>query len=176
MRFKTTSLLVAIAFAGLWLGALLSRSTVFIEMASLVSIGVIFIALPLAIFDNNKYRRAFWAGFFSVGFGTFFVFSVGSWMDGTSDTLSSTIARLPRFQESADRQPVSTVVQASFYDANGQIQMLPSSMPAPAIAFQTDVRNSLPFLISFLLGVLGGAITSFASISPKLDIQSEDAG
>ena len=172
MRFSIRALLATFLIAAIWLGALLSRSAIAIELASLFSIGAIFLSLPLAIFDTVQTQRAFCAGFFAVGFGTFLVFNVGSWMDETSDAISLAISNLPRFEQLPER---NTVIQAGYVDANLQPLTAQNMASIGYVPFQTDVRNALPFLASFVLDVFGGIVVqSSANPNPRRTAKIEE--
>lgn len=67
MTFSLRTTLIGIAYVALWLGAVSTGNTVMIEFMVCVSVWVLFLALPMAIWDSNVERRPFWGGFFAVG-------------------------------------------------------------------------------------------------------------
>src|SRR5688572_27861264 len=80
MTFSLRTGLIAVAILAVWLGALLSRSQLFVSAVSSAALVAILLALPLAICEPRAEQRAFWSGFFVVSVGLLLIssFTVGS--------------------------------------------------------------------------------------------------
>ena len=69
MTFSIRTFLIVIAVLSVWLGALVSRSPLFVELAAGGTVLLILLSLALAIWEPRPLLRAFWTGFFALAFG-----------------------------------------------------------------------------------------------------------
>jgi hypothetical protein len=67
MNFSLRTALLVTAIVALLLGAVVSKSPLFLELVSTAICLGIALTLPLAIWDHLPARRAFWTGFFALG-------------------------------------------------------------------------------------------------------------
>lgn len=70
MTFSIRTFLVVIAVLSVWLGALVSKSPLLVELAAAGTVLLILLALALAIWEPRPLQRAFWTGFFALAFGS----------------------------------------------------------------------------------------------------------
>lgn len=69
MTFSIRTFLVVIAILSVWLGALVSKSPLLVELAAGGTVLLILLSLALAIWEPRPLQRAFWTGFFALAFG-----------------------------------------------------------------------------------------------------------
>jgi hypothetical protein len=69
MTFSIRTILIVMALVALWLGALVSKSSLAIELVSNFTALLILLTLPLAIWDPRPGMRPFWTGFFVLAVG-----------------------------------------------------------------------------------------------------------
>lgn len=69
MTFSIRTFLIVIAILAVWLGALVSKSPLLIELAAGGTVLLILLSLALAIWAPRPLQRAFWTGFFALAFG-----------------------------------------------------------------------------------------------------------
>ena len=67
MNFSIRAIFVGLAYVACWLGAITSGSSSAIDWMVGFSIWILFLTLPMAIWDANVERRPFWGGFFAIG-------------------------------------------------------------------------------------------------------------
>ena len=142
------------AYAALWLGALSSGNTVMIEFMVCVSMWVLFLALPMAIWDSNVERRPFWGGFFAVGIANvLMLFPVPFF----GNSITTTQAGLPQF------------VDVSFPQPNNQVAGLPVFPAQQPVPIAAPGANNFPsfallrILIVFASPFAGGIIVLLAA-------------
>jgi hypothetical protein len=91
MTFSIRTFLIAIAVVSVWLGALVSKSPLLIELAASATVLLILLTLPLAIWDHRPLLRAFWTGCFVLGFGNLLYCSFFSAYQQTSNQMAGLI-------------------------------------------------------------------------------------
>lgn len=69
MTFSIRTFLIVIAVLSVWLGALVSKSPLLVELATSATVLLILLSLALAIWEPRPLQRAFWTGFFALAFG-----------------------------------------------------------------------------------------------------------
>ena len=156
MTFSIRAALLAITFFAIWLGAIISRSPVGLELASLVTVLVLFLSLPLAIFDSERRRRPFWAGFCAVGLGFFLTISI---VDTPIHKTTTAIANLAMKIPGANAVPPSSTTQVAplrYMTQDGSLTP-PKMQPITSTVTMHDaISGAVPYLLVFVLASLGG--------------------
>lgn len=91
MTFSIRTFLIVIAVLSVWLGALVSRSPLFVELAAGGTVLLILLSLALAIWEPRPLLRAFWTGFFALGFGNLLYNGVFNSYQQTSNQVAQVI-------------------------------------------------------------------------------------
>lgn len=140
------------AIPSLWLGAVVTRSPVLLEIASVSSLLLLCLAIPLCFYDNVN-RRPFWAGFAAIGLGlmlavTFFdvplnetsnaITGFAMSLSGTSDIPHPTTTEVVPFVSYA---PDTT--KTSIHDA---------------------ISRTVQFLLLLTLAMVGGLFVQYSAI------------
>jgi hypothetical protein len=177
MNFSLKTSLGIFTLIGLWLGAILSANTILLEGMIGLSALIVFVALPLSIWDTNQQRRPFWAGFFAVGFGNMILIANSVNYSAVSQGVAASVGAGPTVAVGQMWSPVAPPVQTS-PSLTLSPQAIPSAQPlAPIYAsYATPYVNSssvydsiqvaVPSAITLMMALVGGIITArFAATS-----------
>ena len=82
LTFSIRTTLLCVTFVACWLGAISTGNAVMMDLMVCVSMWLLFLTLPLAIWDSNYERRPFWGGFFAVGIANVLLFSSSLFLGG----------------------------------------------------------------------------------------------
>jgi hypothetical protein len=157
MTFSMRSFLIVIAFVGVWLGVLVSKSTVAIEVASYLTALLILLTLPLAIWDPRPDMRPFWTGFFVLAAGNY---ALGSHFS-THQQLNHYLAEGFSGQIPAQN---SMIVWDSAVLMRGRPVFLSSMADGSnSTTLYGSIWNAVPVLLSIITGGLGGWIILWIS-------------
>lgn len=157
MRFSIKAILLASGFVSIWLGAILARWPVGLELASIISVTTIFLALPLAIFDANTARRPFWAAYFATGSGFFVMVFLGLQINHSSDSFASFVSNLPGANQIPERT-TSEVVPVHYLEDPGRIGGVGMQAIATSITIHDSVKTAFPFLLAICISTIGGTL------------------
>ncbi|MEM9410247.1 MAG: hypothetical protein AAGA30_03985 [Planctomycetota bacterium] len=148
MKFSVKVGLLSFLICGVWMSAIASRNPIALEIASLSTVLLCSLAIPLSFINTNKSRRAFWAGFCSVGLSYYIVTSFYMPVENTNAALAESVMLIPGMKQIPDstvsRKSVTTVSTKmpngnigsaqQFYDENVTVSIFQS------------IKQAVPFL------------------------------
>ena len=155
MAFSLRTLMLTIGLSSLWLGAIVTRSPVLLEVASVSSLLLLFLAIPLCFYDH-PHRQSFWAGFSAIGIGlmmaaTFFDLPIHK----TCNAITGIAMTLPGISDLPD-SITTEVVPVSFYPQGGEPRQATMQTLKTKLSVHEAISGSVPFLLIMLLATLGG--------------------
>lgn len=171
MTFSIRTFFVAIAIVAVWLGALVSKSPVLIEVVANLTGLMILLTLAWAIWEQRPEQRAFWTGFFVLAFGNLVLSSYLSTYQRTGYQVANLIVGQPPQQMvnapyglqwfpamapsgTAYPMPVTNYTGTYSYTLTGAVG------PNPDLQQQVDaIRTAVPMMASLFVGVVGGWLT-----------------
>jgi hypothetical protein len=137
MTFSIRSFLIVIAILACWLGALVSKSPLMIELVANTTALLILLTLAFAIWDRRPEQRAFWTGCFVLGFGSLMLTHYSSGYQRTSYRIASLILGDPTAQ---------TTTPFPNYGPN-------APMPAPSVSFYQPPNGPGPFTTTYAIQI-----------------------
>jgi len=166
MAFSLRSSLLAVAISSLWLGAVVTRSPLLLELASVTSLLLLFLAIPLSFYDNDE-RKPFWSGFAAIGLGlmlaaTFFDLP----LDKTINTITEFVISLPGVSDVPD-STTTQVVPVSYIGENGGVTTPTMATTITSISIHDAISRTIPFLLILLFATLGGLFVSYTASQRK---------
>ena len=166
MAFSLRTLLLSIAISSLWLGAVVARSAVLLEVASVSSLLLLFLAIPLCFYDDEN-RRPFWAGFAAIGLGlmlaaTFFDLPLHK----TSNAITGFAMSLPGVSDIPD-STTTEVVPVSYIADNGGITKPTMSPLTTKISIHDAISRTVPFLLILMFATVGGLFVQYTAKNRK---------
>jgi hypothetical protein len=170
MNFSLRTALLVTAIVALLLGAVVSKSPLFLELVSTAICLGIALTLPLAIWDHLPARRAFWTGFFTLGFASLLMsYYFHGYQQSSSQLATLMVGKPAGVTPGAPYNPQAM----SFFQSGGYANPGPSSTTyvitspnaMPTIGSSTyyeqlnALRAALPSMFSLLAAAVGGWIT-----------------
>jgi hypothetical protein len=171
MTFSIRTFFVAIAIVAIWLGALVSKSPLLIEIVANLTGLMILLTLAWAIWERRPEQRAFWTGFFVLAFGNLVLSSYLSTYQRTGYQVASLFVGQPPQQMGYAPYglqwfPAGTTnnvtLPAPLTNQTGTYSYTLSGAvgPSPDIQQQVEaIRTAVPMMASLLVGVVGGWLT-----------------
>ncbi|QDU25152.1 hypothetical protein ETAA8_02140 [Anatilimnocola aggregata] len=115
MNFSIRTGLIAVSIVAVLLGAIVSKSPLVMELATnLVLLGIC-LTLALAIWDREPLRRAFWTGFFVLGFGNVVLASYFNAYQQSTSELSTLLMGQPQPGGPAVSYPRTRIIPSSSF-------------------------------------------------------------
>lgn len=190
MNFSLRTALLSTAIVATLLGAIVSKSPLFLEsVATLIYLGIA-LTLPLAIWDPLPRRRAFWTGFFVLGLASVLMANqLGSYQQASTNLASLIV---PVFPVNVNFGNSVNVTAQSFTFYTGTTVAAPQypltsvyGNTNPAAVWSTNstqaaeqyqaIRSTLPTIFSLVAAVIGGWLTWFVGLG-KLEAPHRDSG
>ncbi|MEM9512997.1 MAG: hypothetical protein AAF978_10020, partial [Cyanobacteria bacterium P01_E01_bin.48] len=162
MAFSLRTVLLAIAISSLWLGAVVTRSPVLLELASVSSLLLLFLAIPLSFYDHEN-RKPFWAGFAAIGLG---LMLAATFFDLPLHKTSSAITEFAMSIPGVGNIPDSTttnVVPVSYIGENGGVTTPTMSPMTTTISIHDAINRTVPFLLIMMFATFGGLFVKHAA-------------
>lgn len=181
MTFSLRTSLIVISILACWLGALVSKSPMLMELVASATALMIFLTLAFAIWDSRAEQRAFWTGFFVLAFGNLLI---AHYFDAYQQTGTEVATRIMGPLNSGTSIPfgpvpslnpgVRSAPSISYYQPQP-----PNPLPPTSYAIQVPfnpgdyyqrfhaIRTAVPILLSLLAGVIGGWLTLWISRQGK---------
>ena len=171
MAFSLRTVLLAIAISSLWLGAVVTRSPVMLELASVSSLLILFLAIPLSFYDHEN-RKPFWAGFAAIGLGlmlaaTFFDLPLHK----TSNAITGIVMSIPGVDDIPDSK-TTDVIPVSYIAENGGVSTPTMSPVTTKISIHDAISRTVPFLLILTFATLGGLFVKYAASQRKRQPES----
>lgn len=162
MAFSLRTVLLAIAISSLWLGAVVTRSPVLLELASVSSLLLLFLAIPLSFYDHEN-RKPFWAGFAAIGLGlmlaaTFFDLPLHK----TSNAITGFAMSIPGVGDIPD-STTTAVVPVSYIAENGGVTTPTMSPVTTKISIHDAISRTVPFLLILSFATVGGTFVKYTA-------------
>jgi hypothetical protein len=129
MTFSIRTCLFVMAVMAVWLGALVSKSPLMVELVTSFSVLLIVVTLPFAIWDRQPEQRAYWTGFFVLGFGNLVLSSYWGGYQRTGYQLAQLVVGAPPAQTAG---PYPPGYPGTYYPP--AISTVPGFSPSPAIS------------------------------------------
>ena len=159
MNFSIQAIFACVAYVACWLGAITSGSVLAVDWMVYFSIWILFLALPMAIWDANIDRRPFWGGFFAIGIANLLLlfagpsFSAQGWATAQpAPFLPATPAIIPGSFQVVESPAFPTALPAGF-----------SPQGAPPTATSNLTSIAFGRLALFVSPILGGLAVSMLS-------------
>lgn len=171
MTFSIRTFFVAIATVAVWLGALVSRSPLLIEIVANLTGLMILLTLAWAIWERRPEQRAFWTGFFILAFGNLVLSSYLSTYQRTGYQVANLIVGQPAQQvvnapyglqwtPTTTANNVTLSAPLTNYTGTYSYTLVASGAQSPDVQQQVEaIRTAVPMLASLLAGVVGGWLT-----------------
>jgi hypothetical protein len=181
MTFSLRSILFVIAVVGVWLGAILSQSTLAVELAAAATNLFLLLSVALAIWHPQADQRKFWTGFCLLGLGSFVLGHYFSAYETTKIQIANIVASATP-QPAYSGPPVSGTVPPNYYAppayAGGYITYNPAYVSSGGAGFSGYVPNiqqqqiiffSVTPIISLLAACAGGWLTLWIARPKKTE-------
>lgn len=171
MTFSIRTFLVAIALVAVWLGALVSKSPLLIEIVANLTGLMVLLTLAWAIWERRPEQRAFWTGFFILAFGNLVLSSYLSTYQRTGYQVANLIVGQPAQQvvntpyglqwiPAATNSNVALPGPLINYTGTYSYTLAGAVGSSPDIQQQVEaIRTAVPMLASLLAGAVGGWLT-----------------
>jgi hypothetical protein len=171
MTFSIRTFFVAIAVIAIWLGALVSKSPLLIEIVANLTGLMILLTLAWAIWERRPEQRAFWTGFFVLAFGNLVLSSYLSTYQRTGYQVANLIVGQPAQQvvntpyglqwfPATTTNNVALPAPLTNYTGKYSYTLAGAVGPNPDIQQQVEaIRSAVPMMASLLVGVVGGWLT-----------------
>jgi hypothetical protein len=171
MNFSLRTALLVTAIVATLLGAVVSKSPLFLELVSTAICLGIALTLPLAIWDPQAPRRAFWTGFFTLGFASLLMNYYFNGYQQSSSQLASLMVGQPTGVVTSGgpyNPQTMTFFQSGGYGNPGPTSPTyfitsPNAMPTIGSSKYYEqlnaLRTGLPSMFSLLAAAIGGWIT-----------------
>jgi hypothetical protein len=129
MTFSIRTCLIVMAVMAVWLGALVSKSPLMVELVTSFSVLLIVLTLAFAIWDQRPEQRAYWTGFFVLGFGNLILSSYWGGYQRTGVEVAQLVVGAPPTQTTG---PYPTAYPGTYYPAP-VTTVVPAISPSPVI-------------------------------------------
>lgn len=149
MTFSIRTFLVVIAILSVWLGALVSKSPLLVELAASGTVLLILLSLALAIWEPRPLLRAFWTGFFALAFGNLLYNGFFSSYQQTSSQVAQAImGTAPGYGPGAYTVPAystPTRIPATFAPPSANLPVTSFFAPDDASADSPPALDASPY-------------------------------
>jgi len=176
MTFSLRSSLVVTSIVACWLGALVSKSPMLMELVASATALLIFLTLAFAIWDSRPEQRAFWTGFFTLAVGNLILAQYFDAYQQTGNEVATRIMGQPNTGTGGPYTPVPSLTPGGYSGPSVSFYQTPPNPMGPTnIAIQmpvnsgdyyqqlNSIRMAVPYLLSLLAGVIGGWSTLWIS-------------
>jgi hypothetical protein len=187
MTFSLRTSLIVTSILACWLGALVSKSPMLMELVASATALLILLTLAFAIWDSRPEQRAFWTGFFVLAFGNLILAHYFEAYQQTGNELATRILGPPNAAVyTPSYMPPPSLSPAPFGPPNPNTSYYqplnpPPINPAnPTFVMQVStntsanyyqqfnaIRMAVPSLLSLVAGVIGGWLTLWISRQAK---------
>jgi hypothetical protein len=166
MTFSLRSILLVIAIVGIWLGAILSKSPLAVELATVGTNLFLLVSVALAIWHPQMEQRKFWTGFCLAGLGNFVLAHHFSAYRTSSYVIAAAVLGDPNGWQSYPPQSAMTVWAPSttfVSPPNAPINSYVQTYDPYAAVFYTQsyqaVGAGVVSIFSLLAACIGGWLT-----------------
>ena len=179
MTFSLRTSLIVTSILACWLGALVSKSPMLMELVASATALLILLTLAFAIWDSRAEQRAFWTGFFVLAFGNLLIAHYFDAYQQTGTEVATRIMGLPNTGNGGQYMPVPSLTPGGYSGPPISYYQPPNPMGPTNIAIQMPIstgdyyqqlnaiRMSVPYLLSLMAGVIGGWLTLWISRQAK---------
>ena len=172
MTFSIRTFLIAVAIVAIWLGALVSKTPLVIEIVTNATGLMILLILAFAIWERRPEQRAFWTGFFVLAFGNLVLAYCLTTYQRTGVQVAQLIVGQPAPQVAGNTPyglqwmpattsgPVNVAFPPTNYAGSVTYTLSGAVGPTPDYFQQVEaIRSAVPMMASLLVGVIGGWLT-----------------